>query len=257
MSRFKEKVILISGSARGIGAATAELFAREGATVIVTDCNVDEADESIATLINEGFNVEADALDVTKENDWERVIDNIIKRYQRLDVLVNNAGVIFPGSVEDAALEEWRTTMAVNVEGVFIGTRKAIKVMKNYGGAIINVASISGIVGDASLAAYNASKGGVTLLTKSSALHCAERGYNIRVNSIHPGHTLTKLVSDFIESIPEEERGGFVEKINSMIPMKRPADPMEIAKPILFLASDDASYMTGSELVVDGGYTTG
>ena len=248
-------MVLLSGSARGIGAAAAELFAREGATVIVTDCNSEEASESIATLINDGLKVEADMLDVTQESDWERVINHIIKRHQRLDVLVNNAGVIFTGSVEDATLGEWRKIMAVNVDGVFIGTRKAIKVMKNHGGAIVNVSSISGNVGDASLAAYSASKGGVTLLTKSSALHCAERGYNIRVNSIHPGHTLTKLVSDFIETVPEKERSGFVEKMTDMIPMKRAADPMEIARPILFLASDDASYMTGSELVVDGGYT--
>lgn len=159
------------------------------------------------------------------------------------------------GSAEDVSLGDWHKVMSVNIDGVFLGTRKAISVMKSRGGAIVNLASISGNVGDSLLAAYNTSKGGVRMFTKSAVLHCADQGYNIRVNSVHSGHTMTRLVHDVIEGMSEGERNGFMEKMSVMIPMNRPAEPVEIARPILFLASDDASYMTGSELIVDGGYT--
>jgi NAD(P)-dependent dehydrogenase (short-subunit alcohol dehydrogenase family) len=253
MKRFELRVILLTGAARGIGGAAAELFAREGGTVVVTDYEKADAQTSIEALVAEGLAVEADSLDVAKEEEWERVIGGIMERHGRLDVLVNNAGVGWVGTVEDCTLADWRATMAVNMEGVFLGTRKAIEVMKARGGNIVNVASIAGNVGEPLLAAYNASKGGVRIFTKAAALHCAQSGYNIRVNSLHPGYTTTRLVNTLIETFPD---GGeeYTQHVLSMIPLKRLAEPMEIAKPLVFLASDDASYMTGSELVVDGGY---
>jgi len=254
MTRFTDRVVLLTGAARGIGGAAAELFAREGAKVIVTDYDLADAQDSIAKLIDEGLAVEGDKLDVTKEGEWDRVINGIMKRYGRLDVLVNNAGVGWAGTVEDCTLDDWKAIMAVNMEGVFMGTRKAISVMKQKSGSIINVASIAGNVGEPLLAAYNASKGGVRIFTKAAALHCANNGYDIRVNSLHPGYTSTKLVNTLIETMPDGEGDAYAQHVIDMIPMKRLADPSEIARPLVFLASDDASYMTGSELVVDGGY---
>ena len=254
MNRFEGKVALLSGAARGIGGAAAELLAREGAQVIVTDYDAEDAKSSVNTLVGEGLKIEADTLDVTKEEEWERVINGIMERFGRLDVLVNNAGVGWAGSVEECTLEDWKKINAVNVEGVFLGTQKAIAVMKDSGGSIVNVASIAGNVGEPALAAYNASKGAVRIFTKAAALHCAKKGYPIRVNSLHPGYTETKLVNTLIEDMPGDEGQAYADHVVEMIPMKRLAQPMEIARPLVFLASEDASYMTGSELVVDGGY---
>lgn len=253
MSRFTGRVVLLTGAARGIGGAAAELFAREGAQVIVTDRDAADAQASVAALAAAGLAIEGQALDVADEAAWERVVDDVVTRFGKLDVLVNNAGVGWAGTAEDCTLDVWRRTMAVNMEGVFLGTRKAIAVMKERGGNIVNVASIAGNVGEPLLAAYNASKGGVRIFTKAAALHCANSGYPIRVNSIHPGYTTTRLVNTLIEDMGQEG-AAYTEHVVGMIPMKRLADPMEIARPLLFLASDDASYMTGSELVVDGGY---
>ncbi len=254
MQRFSDRVVLLSGAARGIGGAAAELFAREGAQVIVTDYSGDDANDSIKPLVAEGLLIEAEELDVRKEEHWQRTIGGIMERYGRLDVLVNNAGVGWAGSVEDCSLADWQAINAVNTEGVFLGTQKAIEVMKSSSGSIVNVSSIAGHVGEPLLAAYNASKGAVRIFTKAAALHCANSGYKIRVNSLHPGYTTTRLVNDLVDNMPGDEGALYTEHVVGMIPMKRLAEPMEIAKPLVFLASDDASYMTGSELVVDGGY---
>jgi NAD(P)-dependent dehydrogenase (short-subunit alcohol dehydrogenase family) len=253
MNRFEGQVVLLTGAARGIGGAAAELFAREGARVIATDIDDADARQSVASLAAEGLMIEGRGLDVVDEAAWDAMIDDIVATYGKLDVLVNNAGVGWTGTVEDCTAEVWRKTMAVNMEGVFFGTRKAISVMKERGGNIVNVASVAGNVGEPLLCAYNASKGGVKIFTKAAALHCANNSYPIRVNSLHPGYTTTRLVNTLIESLGTEA-SAYTAHVLGMIPMKRLADPMEIARPLLFLASSDASYMTGSELVVDGGY---
>ena len=165
------------------------------------------------------------------------------------------AGIAIVGNAEDTSLDDWRRTQSINLDGVFLGTRAAIGAMKAHGGAIVNVSSIEGIIGEPIVAAYNASKGGVRIFTKSAALHCAAQGYPIRINSIHPGFVATPMVAGAVEFLGPQAGPAFQQEVLSRIPMKRLALPEEIAAGICFLASDDASYMTGSELVVDGGYT--
>jgi NAD(P)-dependent dehydrogenase (short-subunit alcohol dehydrogenase family) len=182
------------------------------------------------------------------------VVAEILERFGRLDILVNNAGIALVGTAEDTTLSDWQATQRVNLDAVFLGTREAIKAMKTSGGSIINISSIEGIVGEPKVAAYNASKGGVRIFTKSAALHCAAEGYGIRVNSVHPGFIATAMVTDAVASMTEAEGTQFQERIMGSIPMGRMGEPIDIANGVLFLASEESCYMTGSELVIDGGY---
>jgi 3(or 17)beta-hydroxysteroid dehydrogenase len=181
---------------------------------------------------------------------------DILKAHGGLDVLVNNAGIGTVGNVEDTTLEEWGKTMAVNLDAVFMGTRPAVKVMKEHGGSIINISSVEGMVGEANAAAYNASKGGVRIFTKSAALHCAAQGDNIRVNSVHPGFIMTAMAETAFASMHEDEATATLQRITSDIPLGGMGEPLDIANGCLFLASDESKYMTGSELVIDGGFTS-
>jgi NAD(P)-dependent dehydrogenase (short-subunit alcohol dehydrogenase family) len=255
MNRLENKTALITGGASGLGLAAAELFAREGAIVILSDVDGERAAHEAERLSAAGATVRAIRHDVTSEADWSRVTGDILARDGALDVLVNNAGIAHLGNVEEAGFDEWRVQLAINLDGVFIGTQRAIRAMKTRGGSIINVSSIEGIVGEPNLAAYNASKGGVRLLTKSAALHCASRGYGVRVNSLHPGYTATPMVLAKLAAMPPEEACAVQADILGRIPLGRLAEPSEIAHAMLFLASDESRYMTGSELVIDGGYT--
>lgn len=254
MGRFTDKIILVTGSSRGIGLSTAEAFAREGGVVIATDIEIEALDASAAPLIAEGLRIECAHQDVTDVAAWEKTVDGILERHGRLDVLVNNAGGGDFVGIEETTLEQWRRVMALNLDSVFHGVQAGIAAMKESGGAIVNVASIAANVGEPNLVAYCATKGGVAQLTRAAALDCAKRGHPIRINSIHPGYTATKLVEDALASLGNEAEA-FAQGMLQVIPAGRLASPMEIAKPILFLASDDASYMIGSQLVVDGGYT--
>lgn len=253
--RLQHKVTLVTGGGSGIGAAICVRFAQEGATVVVADINIAAAQTVAAGIVESGGNAMAKHQDVTDEARWPELIEEITSDWGQLDVLVNNAGIGGPATVESETLEGWRKTQAINSDAVFMGTRAAVAAMKSSGGSIINVSSIEGIIGEPLAAAYNASKGAVRIFTKSAALHCAANDYPVRVNSLHPGYVGTPLVENAISQLLPEEGEAYVARVLGNIPMKRMADPVEIANGALFLASDEASYMTGSELVIDGGYT--
>jgi NAD(P)-dependent dehydrogenase (short-subunit alcohol dehydrogenase family) len=256
MGRVQDKVTLITGGARGLGEATARTMAAEGAKIIITDV-LDVEGKAVADAITkDGGSCQYRTQDVTDEGLWETVVADIVNEYGRIDVVVNNAGIVLDATVEDTTLEGWRRVNAINSEAVFLGTREAIKHMKAQnpkGGSIVNISSIAGLVGIENLAAYNASKGAVRLFTKSAALHCARAGYGIRVNSVHPSYTWTPMVQHLADNTGD--RDGFFNALGQAHPIGRPGEPMDIAWGVLYLASDESSWQTGSELVIDGGIT--
>ena len=254
--RLENKIALVTGGGSGLGEATAKRFTEEGALVVVTDINLDAAERVVADITAKGGRAEARLQDVTDEALWDKLVGDVAQQLGALHILVNNAGIAIPGTVEDASLDDWRLTQAINGEGVFMGTRAAIKVMKDCGGSIINVSSIEGIIGEANAPAYNYSKGGVRIFTKSAALHCCAQKYPIRVNSIHPGFILTSMVEQGVAMMPEDVQAEFTGRLEREIPLGGTmGEPLDIANGCLFLASDESKYMTGAELVIDGGYT--
>ena len=253
MNRVKGKVALVTGASLGLGRAAAMLLAREGARVVLTDCRREEGGALADQIVGEGGEALFLAHDVASEADWKRVVAAAVSRFSRLDILVNNAGVALAGNVENTTLEQWRWLMSINLDGVFLGLKYAVAVMKEKGGSIINLSSIEGLIGDPNLAAYNASKGGVRLLTKSAALHCANAGYKIRVNSIHPGYIETPMVQGLVEEQPDPAAARAA--IAALHPVGHIGEPDDIAYGVLYLASDESKFVTGAELVIDGGYT--
>lgn len=246
--RLAGKVALITGAASGIGRATAALFHAEGAKVAATDRN----EAGLATLGGDADLVLPQ--DVTDEARWREVVGQVLAAFGKLDILVNSAGVAKLGSIETASLDDWRFMNAVNVEGTFLGCREAVRAMKETGGgSIVNLSSVAGVIGDAASAGYCASKGAVRMLTKSAALHCARAGHKIRLNSVHPSFAETPMVLEGIAraSNPERVRQG----LERAAPMGRMGKPEEVANTILFLASDESSFITGAEIMVDGGLT--
>lgn len=254
--QLNDKVAIITGGGTGIGKATALSFAKQGAKIVVTGRRIEPLQQTVEDIKNIGGEAIYVRQDVSDISSWEQVFAETISTFGTLDILVNNAGIALAGDVETTSIEQWRNTQSINLEGVFVGTQGAIKLMKENGGSIINVSSIEGIIGEPLVAAYNAAKGGVRLFTKSAALHCAKAGYNIRINSIHPGVITTAMTtSSIVEQIGEELAEQASQYLLAKVPMGRPGTPEEIAAGMVFLASDASSYMTGSELVIDGGYT--
>ncbi|MDP7549143.1 MAG: glucose 1-dehydrogenase [Alphaproteobacteria bacterium] len=251
MGRVVDKVALITGGASGIGLATGELMAREGATVVLSDLQDGAGEAAVAGIVAAGGKAAYHHHDVTDEAEWQKIIETVQADHGRLDILVNNAGVGGHGlPVEETPLELWRDTMSVNLDGVFLGVKHGVAAMKERGGVIINTSSILGMVGLPLSAAYTASKGGVRLLTKAVAIECAARGLNIRVNSVHPGFIDTPMVGGAIQ------RGGPArrEAILQSQPTGQMGEPADIAEGIVYLASDAAKFVSGSELIIDGGY---
>ncbi|MEQ1818798.1 MAG: glucose 1-dehydrogenase [Terricaulis sp.] len=254
MNRVAGKVALVTGGGLGLGRACAELLAREGAKVMVTDLKEEEGRAVADGIVEAGGEAMFTRHDVSSEADWDAAIAATVRRFGGLSILVNNAGVALGGSVEATTLAQWRALMAVNLDGVFMGTQRAVAVMKEKGGgSIINLSSIEGLIGDANLAAYNASKGGVRIFTKSAALHCAKSGYKIRVNSVHPGYIWTPMVENYLAAQPDPEAAKAF--VASLHPVGHLGEPNDIAYGVLYLASDESKFVTGAELVIDGGYT--
>ena len=256
MGRLDGKIAVVTGSAEGIGAATAGLFAKEGAKVVVADVNQGKGEKLAEQIRQAGGEAMFFLLDVTKEDSWKSCMDAAVAKYGKVNVLVNNAGVSRAKDIEDTTLDDWNFVMEVNATGVFLGTRTGIEYMKDLGEwcSIINRSSIDGQIAEPGLFAYCASKGAVTILTKSAALACGEKGYKIRVNSVHPGYIHTALTEEEARGYgltPEE----YFEKVGKQHPLGRIGVPMDIAYLDVYLASDESGWATGSEFVVDGGWT--
>ncbi|HIE90039.1 MAG TPA: glucose 1-dehydrogenase [Pseudomonadales bacterium] len=248
MNRVEGKVALVTGGAMGMGMTHSQLLAEEGAKVIVTDVNEVEG-QKVADEINaSGGTATFYPLDVTDESQWQAVVASVIGSEGKIDVLVNNAGLLILKPVDETTNEEWDLIFNINAKGPFLGTKAVLPAMqKAGGGSIINISSIYGLVGAPQAAAYQSTKGALRLLTKSSAVDLAQ--YNIRVNSVHPGVIDTAMTKDLLAD--EESR----QAILGTTILGRPAQPKEVSYAVLFLASDESSFMTGSEMVVDGGYT--
>ena len=247
--RLEGKVALISGGARGQGAAEAKLFAGEGAKVVFGDI-LDDLGKQVEAEIHEvGGEALYIHLDVTNAADWASAVEAAVSRYGRLDVLVNNAGITIRKNVEDTTEEDWDRIMAINAKGVFLGTKQAIPAMRESGGgSIVNISSTAGLVGSPySGASYAATKGAVRLFTKATAIQYAKEG--IRCNSVHPGLLETPMTQDMLaDAVHREER-------TQRIPLGRVGTAEDVAYGVLYLASDESSFVTGSELVIDGGAT--
>lgn len=242
--RLKEKVALITGAARGQGKAEAELFAKEGATVYATDVLGDEVEEVVAGIRDDSGEAMAHTHDVTEEDEWEALVNTVMDEQEALDILVNNAGIISEETITEETIDMWEHTLAVNQRGVWLGMKHSIPAMlEGDGGSIINISSIWGVDGYPGAAAYQSTKGAVRILTKNAAVTYAADG--IRTNSVHPG---------FIKTPMTEELDEIEEAVVRDTPQGRAGYPEDVAPCVLFLASDEAAYVNGAELYVDGGY---
>ena len=249
MGRLEGKTALVTGAASGIGLQTSIRLAEEGARVMMTDINLEEG-------LQQAEKIDANAtflkLDITEEEEWISVLDETVKRFDRLDILVNSAGMVLIADVEQITLEDWRKVHAVNLDGTFLGCKHGVRVMKEFGaGSIINLSSVSGMIGGFNLAAYNSSKGAVRMLTKSVALHCARAGYGIRCNSIHPTFIETPMLQSMIRDSPDPEKAR--QTLVRQVPLRRIGKPDDVANMIVYLASDESTFVTGTEMVIDGG----
>ncbi|WP_236597150.1 SDR family NAD(P)-dependent oxidoreductase [Paraburkholderia hiiakae] len=251
---MRNKIALITGGASGMGLAFTRRLAEDGAKVYFTDINDVAGKQAAQQLTGGGLNVAFLQHDVTAEADWLRVLGQIKEAEGRLDVLVNNAGIAISGNIEQCSPDDFDRHINVNLKSVFLGCKHGLALMKHKGGSIINVSSITAICGEPIMPAYSASKAGVRFLSKSVALHCAEQGYAIRVNSLHPGYIDTPLLASGAHGLTHAEAIAVRDRITSEIPVRRRGTPEEVAGAVLFLASDDSVYVTGTEIVVDGGY---
>lgn len=249
-TRLEGKRALITGGASGIGAATARLMAAEGARVAIADVQQERGQKLASELGDAGHFVR---LDVTSEEDWTRAVAEAEAAFGGLDIFVHAAGISVPAPIDTASFDHWKQTMSVNADGVFLGCRAAVEALrKSGGGSIVNVSSTLGLKGGAPFPAYSASKGAVRMLTRCVAIRCAEEQWNIRCNSVHPGAIETPMVEPYVGLAPTREQG--LKILASAHPMGRVGQPEEVANMIVFLSSDAASFVTGAEIPVDGGF---
>jgi NAD(P)-dependent dehydrogenase (short-subunit alcohol dehydrogenase family) len=253
--RLEGKVAIVTGSAEGIGEATAKLFAREGARVVIADINRTKGDDVVNEIKQEGGEAIYFSLDVTSEKNWQSLIEKTVNEFGKLNVLVNNAGIIKIADIEQTSLEDWHRIMDVNATGVFLGTKQAIGAMKRNGElcSIVNRSSVAGQIGDKNMLAYCASKGAVTILTKSAALSCGDNNYKIRINSVHPAYVSTSMTRDEAAQIGISEED-YMQGAKQLHPIGL-GEAMDVAYLDLFLSSDESKWITGAEFNVDGGFT--
>jgi len=256
MPRLAGKVALVTGAAMGIGRGTALLFAEEGAKVVVADVNESAGRQVVDEVRMSGGEATFMRLDVSSQEDWEHVVAETVTMYGKLNVLVNNAGIMAAGDVEEITLDTWNKAMAVNATGVFLGMKHAIQAMKGSGElcSIVNRSSVDGQVAETGNFAYCASKGAVTVMTKAAALDVAAKGYPIRVNSVHPGYVNTRMTENEAVSLgftPDR----YIESVSALVPLGFIGEPIDIAYADLYLASDESRWVTGAELTIDGGWT--
>ena len=244
--RLKDKVALITGAAQGLGKEMAKSMIAEGAEVYISDINQEQLDKTVTELSCSGIN-----LDVTKSEDWKKAVSHIQEKSGSLNILVNNAGIGNGGDIESTDMDTWKLVHNVNLDSVFLGCKYALPLMRDSGnGSIINISSMSGIVASHNTSAYNSSKAAVRHLSKSIALHCAKSTNLVRCNSIHPVFTRTAMVQSMIDAAPERN---IEQKLIQQIPIRKLAEPIDIANAAIFLASDESSFITGTELLIDGG----
>jgi 3(or 17)beta-hydroxysteroid dehydrogenase len=252
MGRVRGKTAIITGAASGLGEGCALLLAKEGAAIVVADINESKGQDVVEKIHQEGGKALFVKLDVSKETDWENAIKKTLSGFQKLDVLVNNAGIQYVKEVEDTPLEDWRRFMSICLDGVFLGTKHAIRAMRETGGgSIINISSVVGIVGTVdNTSAYCAAKGGIRAFTKAAALECSKAGrnYNIRVNSVHPGAMETPMLAGMLHDKTIRET------LENAHPIGILGKPIDVAYGVLYLASDESRMVTGAEMVIDGGW---
>ncbi len=249
--RVSGKVALVTGAASGLGRAAARMLTEEGARVILSDLDFDACTKAARET---GASADPLRLDVTDEQQWRNALEEVVKTHGKMDVLVNSAGMALIADVENTNFEDWKKVHAVNLDGTFLGCKHAVRMMKlTGGGSIINMSSVSGIIGGFNLAAYNSSKGGVRLFTKSVALHCARRGYNIRCNSIHPTFIDTPMLEGMIAGAPDPVKAK--QSLARQVPIGRIGHTEEVGYLVVYLACDESSFVTGAEMVIDGGVT--
>jgi len=254
--RLEKRIALVTGAASGIGRATAELFAIEGAIVLAADIDRDGLARTVESIVSGGGTARPHQLDVTSEAQWEALINEIRRRHGRLDVLVNSAGISFAAPVTEMTLEQWRRVMAVNLDSIFLGTRHGLLIMRDEG-SIINIASASGIKASPGASAYCTSKAAVEMFSRTAALEVAQR--KIRVNTVSPGGVMTPMWEnmDFwreLKTSTGSEEASW-QAISADVPLKRFASAGEVAQAVLFLASDESRFVTATNLVIDGGYS--
>lgn len=254
--RVNGKICLVTGGAQGLGFATSRALATEGGIVVMTDIDATKGEAAAKALQADGLVARFIRQDATQPDEWVRVMADVRNVHGRLDVLVNNAGGGLDCDIESMDFDHYRRMIALNLDTAFLGTKYGIEAMKETGGgSIINLSSVGGLIGTAALPAYSAAKGGVRLLTKCTAIHCGQRGYNIRINSVHPGLIRTPAGVDVTRMATGLDEEDAIRAFASLHPIGRVGEPHEIAAGVVFLASDESSFMTGSELVIDGGYT--
>ncbi len=250
--RVAGKIALVTGGGSGLGRTISGMLAREGARVAVTDIDAGAARESADAILREtpGAAI-AVRHDVTEAADWSAALERTVAEFGGLHILVNNAGIAEGGSIEDTDFDTWRRVHAIDLDGVFLGCKLALPHLRAAGGgSIVNISSVAGIVAGHNMAAYNSAKAAVRHLSKSVALHCAKQGNGIRCNSVHPAYVRTPILDPLVDRFGAEDAYA---KLGRQIPLGRIGEPAEVAYGVLYLASDESSFMTGAELVLDGG----